>query len=102
MTYTCDNGGHKTAPSAEDGTAADDELDQVGDKGDDVGDEHPLGGKSIDVDSVTKGLRYGIGVGGILQAPDVYRVEVILRARLAALVDLGDSVLDGAIAVVPQ
>lgn len=68
--------GDAATPATADGEETDDQLDNSGDKGDDIGDEHPLGNTLV----CGQGLVNAVGKlaldAGALQTPDFEGVEV--------------------------
>ena len=86
-THPRDDGGDETAPAAEDGKEANDQLEHGGDEGGDVDDEHPLGYDAVDVDAVAQSLGDGILGGAVVQAPHLDGVEVELRLGFAAVLN---------------
>lgn len=77
-----EQGGDAAAPAAADGEHADQDLDGGGGKGDDVGDEHPLGDGLVDLYDLAVVVRQLVLDGRVVQAPDLERVEVELAFRL--------------------
>lgn len=51
-TYTCNQASHTATPATADSKDANQKFDNGSDKGDDVGDKHPLGHRLVGVQSL--------------------------------------------------
>lgn len=99
---TRDKRGDAATPATADGEDTDDQFDNGGDKCDDIGDEHPLGDILVEVQRLAQATRKAILHAGLLQIPDLDRVEPELSLGLRALRDFEFVVGDVPITVTPQ
>lgn len=98
-----DEGGDAAAPATADGEHADEQFDDAGDEGDQVGDEHPLGDGLVDLhDLVVVVGQLILELVVVAQAPDGERVEVELGLGLGALLGGVVAVVNLALAVAPE
>lgn len=103
------DGGEQAAQTTEEGEKTDEDLDDGGDERDHVGDEHPLGHGAVGVEPGFQLLAEELVHAGVVQPPDVDRVEPeLVRVRgaeghvVAAPVAARPVRDEGALAVVPE
>lgn len=81
-TYARDQSGNAATPATADSKNPNDEFSGGGDKGDDVGDEHPLGNILVDIHGLLRILRERLS--GLTHIPDLEGVKPELSFRLGA------------------
>lgn len=74
----------KTAPAAEEGEKADENLDDGGDDRDDVADKHPFGHGSVGFQAIIQLLAEELIGNGLIEAPYLDRIEPELIRMLGA------------------
>lgn len=74
----------KTAPAAEEGKKADENLDDGGDDSDEVADKHPFGHCSVGFQAIIKLFAEELIGNGLIEAPYLDRVEPELVRMLGA------------------